>query len=346
MARTYLLILFFLIIYQIVNHWAILSAPYDVLFWENRFSRSQLIFGGKAEVKLSDYDIYAIAGYKYLHGDDPLKLDPVSPPLGKLIIGTGITVFRSAIIMNLIFGLMALVLLYILSRQLRLPSPLALLALILIFLDPVFNESLFSSNLDIFQLVFLCLSLVTFFRGPRWFFISALSIGFMMATKFYLTGLLWFWIVLAYLFLRGNYTIFTRFIYTLPFVALGFVLPYLPSLLHNPDFIGFLRFQRWLTSWWAGNARVPWGGIFPVIFSGEWHTWWDKRAILPVPEWTWLWPISTVAGLVSVVRRPNSLVWLWLAGYLLFMSVTSAFPRYLVLFLPFAVIQSLTLLRV
>src|SRR3989337_1894334 len=106
MARTYLLILFFLIIYQIVNHWAILSAPYDVLFWENRFSRSQLIFGGKAEVKLSDYDIYAIAGYKYLHGDDPLKLDPVSPPLGKLIIGTGITVFRSAIIMNLIFGLM------------------------------------------------------------------------------------------------------------------------------------------------------------------------------------------------------------------------------------------------
>ena len=265
------ILLLLIVFYQLISLLPQLSVRYDTLYWESQFSRSQLIYGGKAEVKLSDYDLYSIVGYKYWRGDDPMRLHPEVPPLGKQIIGLSIILFQNPAVINVFLGFSVLVIFYLISRQISLSPFVSSLGVFLISLDPLFRESITTANLDIIQLFFLSLSLLSFLiahRHASLFALTSIAIGLIMTVKFYLTGLFLLWIYLGYLFFRQDFQLFKKFIYSLPYVLLGYVLPYAPSLIANPDIISFLRFQRWLTSWWAGNARAPWGGIFHILITG------------------------------------------------------------------------------
>ena len=82
-----------------------------------------------------------------------------------------------------------------------------------------------------------------------------------------------------------------------------------------------------------------------MIFLNQWHTWWGKKAILPVPDWNIFWPISAgLAYLSPIFMKSNKLVLLtvfWIIGYLGFLTITSPFPRYILLLFPFWVVLAL-----
>lgn len=326
------------------------TTPYNLAYWQKQFSYSQVIIGDKAPYFFSDAEIYAIVGYKYITGEDPMRLHTEAPPLGKQIIGLSILLFNNPCIINLLLFMLILVILFLISRQIGVSINGSLLVVFLISLDPLIWSTVTEPLLDIPQLFFLSLAILAFLKSlsrNRWLILCQLSVGFMMATKFYFNGLILLGVFCLASALTGNFRFFLRYILSLPLIALAYVLPYSVSFINGAGIWEFIRFQRWLTTWWAGNARVPWGGIFPIIFQGLWHTWWDKKIIAPVPEWSPFWPGTLIIGLLSLVpaliRRHFGVlvIWLWCAVYLAFISFSSPFPRYLAALYPFWVILAL-----
>lgn len=323
---------------------SVYAPSYDIDFWQSEFNRTQIVRGDKADRFYSDAEIYAIVGYKYIRGEDPTKIHPEVPPAGKALIGLSILLFRNPVLINLFLGFGCLAFLYSLGKSVT-RSPLAASLLVLfVTLDSQFRYLITTSNIDIPQLFFLLLSLWAFNFGssPRRFWLALFSLGLMMATKFYFNAGILFAVYCLYLVFLGRFSTFLAFIFCLPFVALGFVIPYWSAFAHGMTPVEFFHFQGWLTSWWAGNSRVPWGGIFPLLWSGEWHTWWGKREVISIgSQWSSLWPLSLILALpalVSVISRrlkPAALLALWSLAYLGFLSFTSPFPRYLVAETPF-----------
>lgn len=320
------------------------SAKYDTAYWQKEFPFSQVVMGGKATHFLSDEELYAILGYKYVRGEDPAKLHAEVPPLGKYLIGLSIITFGNENIVNLILGLLSLILLYQIGLVVLKQKTLALLAVLLESLDSEFRYLVTTSNLDVPQIFLISFSMLMFIKGlknHRLLPLASLSLGLLMATKFYFNGILLGFVYFLFLLINRKFTPFVHFTLSLPWIAVGYILPYLVTIVKNPDIIEFLKFQRYLTSWWAGNARVPFGGIWSIITTGWWRTWWEGPTYIKVAEWNFLWPTVTALGLLSIIKIIKSknqaarLSWLWCATYLTFASFISAFPRYLLAVFPF-----------
>ncbi len=343
-----IIVLLLVILNGLINRFPALISVYNLSYWQNQFSKSQLVIGDKAPYFFSDEDIYSIVGIKYLLGDLPTNLHPEVPPLGKILVGSSIFIFKNISIISLLFAICSLLLVYLLGRYSNLPKNWSILALIIISLDKQFWYLSTSAMLDIFLLVFLLLAFLSAYRGlknPSWFLLSSLFLGFMASTKLYFTSLVAVAVCTLAILSTGSFKKFIQFIFSLIFYPVGFMLPYINSFLEGISLLDFLRFQRWLTHWWAGNSKVPFGGIFPMIFLNQWHTWWGKKAILPVPDWNIFWPISAgLAYLSPIFMKSNKLVLLtvfWIIGYLGFLTITSPFPRYILLLFPFWVVLAL-----
>lgn len=322
---------------------------YDIDYWMKEYSVSQLVLGGKAKHFFSDSEVYAIVGIKYISGENPAKVHPEVPPFGKLIIGLGIKIFGNENITMLLVGIAILFLTYRVCLLATLSKTTSALLIFLLSIDPLYRSLLLMPNLDLPQLFFLLLSIIYFIKGlenPRFFIISNLALGLVMATKFYINGLIL--MSVFYLFLLKNQRIkpFIAYTFSLPLLVLAYSTSYYSFFRDGGSMINFLKFQRWLTSWWAGNALVPWGGILLIISSGWWRTWWEGAQFIRVQEWQPSWPIVITLGLLSIFININSrkqtifLLWMWSSLYLIFISTTSAFPRYLVALLPFSYILS------
>jgi len=142
--------------------------------------------------------------------------------------------------------------------------------------------------------------------------------------------------------LYQNFNVFIRYVISLVFAVVGYVVSYVPGLIHHPDLLDFLKFQRWLASWWAGNTAGQVGDIYNIIFTGSWKAWWTAvPTIIRVEEWNITWPVLATLGttsLLKIIKTRNFkvfLLWLWPAMYLLFLTFTAPFPRYTVMLFPF-----------
>lgn len=323
---------------------------YDTDYWSKVFSQSQLVKGDKANIFLSDAEVYAIVGYKYARGEDPTTIHAEVPPLGKYLIGASIIIFSNPQAILPFIGAVVLLLLYLLSLRVLGSKPAALLVVALFNLDPLFRSHLLTSSLEMTHLLFLLAAFLFFLRGlpasgqgptqPRYFLLASASLGAMMATKVYVSGLAVLVILLAYLVLTWQVRALVYFFFSLVVLPLAYSAAWVVHLAQNPDPIAFARFQRWLTSWWAGAPQVPWGGFAKILLLGKWQTWWDKKEIIEVASWTPIWPaitaVSLLGSLMAFARREKKalLVVFWVAGYMLFLTPAATFPRHLLAILP------------
>jgi len=330
--------------FVIFNNWNKFTSRYDINYWQEEFSVSQVVMGDKAKHFFPDGDLYAILGIKYLHGANPIYLHPEVPPLGKQLIALGILGFGNENISSLVFGLLSLIIFFYMGLLIFKNVNWSLFVVLVITLNSEFRLLMTNPNLDIFQLFFLALGIFSLIKGlenKKYFLVTAICIGFIMATKFYFNGLIFMMFALLYLFIQSNFKTFINFIYSLPLALIGYSLPYYNSFLANPNPIFFLKFQKWLTFWWAGNARVPPGRAIPMILTGKWETWWEGPQFIRIEEWNLLWPIITIIGLLSIFvfkRRQDNIIfaiWLWSSLYLIFICLTTPFPRYFVAIFPF-----------
>lgn len=125
------------------------------------------IYANKKGQFIRDEYVYSFAAGSLIKGVSPVLVNPETPPLGKYITALSILFFRNEHIMSVLFGVLSLVLLFLVGRQIFSSSVTAFLPVALLSFEPLFlNQLVITPLLDIIQLVFL-LSFFYFFNKAQ-----------------------------------------------------------------------------------------------------------------------------------------------------------------------------------
>jgi hypothetical protein len=289
---------------------------------------------------IGDDGLYAYAGWKYITGTDPILINAEVPPLGKYLIGASIVLFHNQAVYGLFMGVMVLISLYFLSKEVLKNSYLAGLPVVLFSLEQLFIEQLRAPFLDLQYLLFLLLSLLFFLR--KRYVLMAFSIGAFATTKFSPLSLLLVAVlaVFTYIYHRSD---LKKFLISLFLIPLTILVVYGAYFLKGHTLIDFLKLQKYIFNFYATGAKGKVFDALVLLFTGQWNTWWDGRQ--QVAEWNFFWPVATVISVLyfgsKKMKMELKLVVFWSLGYFLFLSITPVWPRYFLLLLPFLYIISL-----
>lgn len=339
-----LIVLFFLhLTFRIFSFLPEYTIPFDPAYWEDRYNKSQWVVSN-SPYPIGDDGLYAYAGWEYIHGVDPTLLNAEIPPLPKYIIGAGEVVFRNQNILVALIGFACLFVFYLLNLKVFQSKLFALIPVFIFSFDPLFYSQLRAPYLDTIFLLFLLLTL--YFALSKKYFLMSFFLGCFASTKFPAGSLFLALPLFAWVFMFDKKGM-KMFLISLTLWPLVFFASYGMYFYHGGDILGFLGVQKWIIHFYAtGVSSVP-GIIFPIIFNGTWYTWFS--GIQKISEWTILWPISFLfsafAAFVIIKKLLNlkgksrmteiSLLLFWCISYLLFLTATPVFPRYLLLLLPF-----------
>ncbi|MGB9911245.1 MAG: hypothetical protein ACPLKP_01425 [Microgenomates group bacterium] len=345
----YLLVGLTIIIFlrEIIIHKEVFLSSYDYLYWEQRYLNSQWVKGWEAKEKMGDAELYAYAGWRQIKGDDPTKINPEVPPLGKYLIGLSILIFNNPVMISPIFGFLFLVTIFLLSKKILKDNLLAIIPVFLINFDSLFRENLTTSMLDLPFSLFIALAFFSLLKGKEnklFYLLSVIFLGMVSTTKMYLVGFALIGVFIFYLFLllviekRKDIFWFLGF---LPVFVIFYLGVYIGYFLKGHNFGDF----KYLHFWIRHFARVqvenyPKGEILRILLLGKWKTWWDKGEIINVVSWRPWWALSFILSLLSffetILKRKLKLflLILWPFSLLVMFSMGVPYPRYLLPVLP------------
>ena len=143
---------------------------------------------------------------------------------------------------------------------------------------------------------------------------------------------------MVYLLLQKRRADIIRFIPNLIMVPVVILLSYSRYFLLGHSLSDFLKVEKYIVVFYATGAKARvFAMAIPMLLINKWYTWWD--GVLRIPEWTVLWPVSLISAcFTAFILRPKSpfyLCLIWSFAYLVFLSLTPVYPRYLLLLLPF-----------
>lgn len=357
------------------TNWSTYTTPFDEKYWTQRFLMSQWILPDcvrtdphinpqtcawddnwynehkndpfipyKSE-SIGDDGVYMYVATRYMHGIDPTTLNAEIPPVGKYLLGLVLTVFHNAPVFALFSGIISLLALYILNTAFFKNRSLAIFPVVLFSFEPIFRAQLVAPFLDLIYLAFLCFSLYFFLK--KRFIISGIFLGLMMGTKASIAALLLTTFVQFVYLLLENWqknkkdllvSISKPIFLVVLFSSLVFTAGYFRFFMLGHSVIDFLKVQKWIIHFYSDGAKGSLISIWQILTSGTWPTWWGQT--LKVSEWWVGWPILLIISLFSTIYFRNSLgkmrvIALWVVVYLVFLMVVPAWPRYLLLLLPF-----------
>lgn len=335
-----LIIIFFLHLgFRIYSFRENFTSNFNPNYWKQRYEKSQWVTFQSKE-PIGDDGLYAYAGWKYVHGENPIFISPEVPPLGKYLIGVSILIFKNQNIFALIIGLITLLVFYLYNIEIFENKLLAFIPVFFFSLEPIFYQQLRAPYLDLLQLLFLFL--IFYFISKRRFIVSSIFLGCFMSTKNIYLFILVVLTVFIYLFLNKNKNFFLIYVYSLIFAFMVFLLSYIKFFLLGHTFIDFLRVQKGIiTYYYLMPAKSAFGILIPMMTVGYWFTWWD--GIQRINEWSISWLILflfTVYFMMKKLQKRSmnnsfSLISVWVLVYTFFLFFIPVFPRYLLLLLPF-----------
>lgn len=321
--------------FVIAGNWSRYTSKLDGKYWEGRYQKSQWVIPNSKN-SIGDDGLYAYHGWALLHGGDPSLVNPEVPPLGKYAIGVTELLFSNNNIFGLWTSLLLLVAFYLFSLEVFKDKLLAFFPVFLFSFEPLVTQQFMGSYLDSLHVSLLLLTFLFFYR--KQFILSSFFLGCFAMVKFsYLSGFAAF-SMFSFLLLTQRRELRSYLLSLLVVPVVGFIAYLRFFLLHSP--IDFLRLQKYIISFYSTGAKAKvFGMIFPMIFLDRWYTWWD--GVQSMAEWTAGWPLTFAGALYSlvfVVRKLTTPFFhqvLWCGCYLIFLLLTPAFPRYLLLLLPF-----------
>lgn len=331
----------------------LLTAPINLSDLDARYQASNYVRGDKSDQTLSDADYYLIRGYKFVTGTKLTDMPPSHPPLVQYLYGLFLNLRLSPYWVSLVFAITSLILFSRLLLHLKTGS-WGLLALILFSLEPLFRADIADTMLDLPHLTFILSSLYFYllFRKNHRFLHIALSssfLGLAFATKFFPAGISLLGAIYLATLLSKDFKLFKYHTLSLVLIVVTFSLGHLTFFFYDTP-LAFIRFQRYVNSWWAGSPQIPPFIVFDLIFKNRWHTWWGTGGVTTVPHWSLTWPIVFLLGLVSLPRKilfrqkispSHLLLYFHLLITLFLFSFTAVYPRHLLVVLPTAYILSL-----
>jgi len=339
--------IFFLFSLEIFKHKEVYFTKWDSEYWHNRYEKSQWAKGWEAEEKIGDAELYAYAGWRQIKGDDPIKINPEVPPLGKYLIGLSILIFGNPNVQALLVGSFYLLVIFVWGERILKEKILAFIPVLLMSTDSLFKENLTTSMLDLPFGLFIALAFWFLAKGRdnHWFYLPAvIFLGAVATTKFYLVGfalLAIFFVYLLFLWVVFRFKDILWFLFFLPIFVIFYLGNYLIYFLQGHDILDF----KYLHFWIRHFARVqvenyPKGEIFRILLFGRWKTWWDGGEIVRVSSWRAWQPVGFLTLFPSfflAVNRRNLdilILCLWPTSLLLMFSLGIPYPRYLLPVLP------------
>lgn len=334
----------FLILFS--KRWIFLN-PYDKEYWKDRYEHSQYQLPLSQRI-IGDDGLYAYSGYRLINGDDPFSINVDKPPAGKYLIGLSILIFNNPAFSGLIFGIGVVILAFFIAKRLLKDTAAALFVSLLLLQDPMIVSQFWTSLYDIIQLFFLLLNIFLLIQLKEEFksknllmvLVAGISLGIFTEVKPPLILPFLFALEVIFLIRRHNLLLAIVFIAGL---VLGVFMPYLRYVqLHS--LFDFLRIHKYMASFYLhSNLKVHYQAIWQVIFLGKFPQIVSGQPTV-VSEWWLMWPIAIAGSLFFffwlIFQKNLDFFWKLLSFIIIFNLVTDtfipAYPRYLILILPFA----------
>lgn len=191
-----------------------------------------------------DAELYALAGWLYIHGVPPSEFNFEHPPLAKFFIGVSEVLFQSPTSMNAFFGLATLLVVYLLSIRLFGKTFFALIPVYMLSLEKLFLGAARTSTLEIYSAFFISLSVLMFFyaaRNPRFFPALSAVIGLGIACKWEVTFIILTFTI--FLLLDRAWMKLGYFVASLPLAFLTYAMAYTTYFLSGHGFLEFIALQ-------------------------------------------------------------------------------------------------------
>lgn len=301
----------------------------------NNYLRSQDIEDKEDKIKdrviVSDSDIYISSGYLYAKGEDPTKYNFQHPPLIKYLFGYSTILTGNPLFVQVLFGLLLLLLTYLLGSKLFRSVPVAFFGTVLLMADPVFGGMINEALLDLGQTVFGLLFLILIFYYPKTRILQGIILGFFAASKFWSTAIIF--TVLAY-----GYNILVKKVkISLGEVTISALVALLVFCFIYGTFDIFSIQGRILKFMITHNSANEFGGPLILFLSGYFAPWWQTGLVKTI-DWSFLWPLGMVSGVIlsfkKSINKVERFFMLLPFIYLLLSSSQVPFTRYFILILP------------
>jgi len=330
-------------------------SPFDLDRARGFYEISQYV-KGEGATWIADEILFAYAGWKYIHGGNPILLNPENPPLGKYLIGISIYLFNSEKLPTLLFSFLSLLSFYLLAALVLKNKYLALLPVVLFSWGRLFQEQLvFLPLFELFALPFLVFCLYFFIKGlekPIFFSLSHLFLGALWATRPWMATvpLILSFLIFLLFFERKLEKIVSWLLFS-PLSIIVLLASYYRLFLDNHSLVEVLKVQKWIL-WYHQSRVIKIGSVFPFVFANRWYVWWGEVPVIKIPQWSFLWPIFTSLALfLSLIvflkklglrlfsklrfSKEIQLLSLWEVFYLGFLVVGNINVRYVFYLLPF-----------
>jgi len=302
-----LLFIMGLYIYNVQN--ALFANKLDESWYSNVQSR----LSPKGEISsienlVFDPELYAVAGWLYIHGVPPNEFNSGHPPLAKYFIGISEVLFHSPTPMNALFGLATLLVVYLLSIKLFGKTVFALVPVYMLSLEKLFLSAARASTLDIYAGFFVSLSVLIFLytvKNPKVFPALSLAIGLGISCKWEAGFIIVAFII--YLLLDRAWMKLGYFVASLPLALLTYVVAYTTYFLGGHDLLEFVDFQMSIYTFAINRPTRGALTIWQLLLTGVIGP--ETRTIFFLNEKTGeIIKIVTVKGL-AITYSFNPLTW-------------------------------------
>lgn len=348
-----LLFTFYNILDPVVKNWGKFSEKFDPNLYEKKYYKSQWSVPNSKN-PISDEELYAYSGYKYLKGLNPILISPEVPPLGKYLVGVSIRIFGNQGIFSIIFAILSLAVLAHIVYESTKSFIISSLAVFLTSIHFLFvDQIIHSPQMDIFQLFFLLLFLIFFLLYQKnqriiFLFASGVVMGYFVSTKIFIISYLIMnlFIIIFHLFNRLDLRKSIFNIILLNTVSLlTYLITYSVYFIYGGSLRSFLGVQKWILLFYKSSTINTFkliGNYLSLIFFNRWRVWSEGYPITHYKYWTFLWPIIFLLGIFSIFKllktkiNPSEqlllrLILSFLIAYNIFLFFTPIFPRYLLL---------------
>ena len=305
---------------------------------------------------IPDETVFSYAAGAYIRGVDPILINSEHTPLGKYMIGLFILVMKNDKFIVLPSAILTLVAVWIIGSMTLKDKVAALIPVAVLTTEPLFlGQIRIAPLLDIIQLPWLLFAIAAFLweRSRRSFFVTAVMIGLVMATKTVVPAILLVATFMAFLGLQRQWKQIVRLSLWLSISGIIFVASYTRTFMSGYTIAEFIGFQKWIFLYQQSKLIFPFS-VWPFLFFNQWQAWWGDMRILSADDWRWTWPVSTVLGWIAIglfasrkisMKDPVSLLIVWFMVMSAFLSLGVVSSRFFLPLFPVSYIVGVWILR-
>jgi hypothetical protein len=362
MKRIYFFIVLILILYipvsRIIPRWSYFTDPYytELAYksYERAFDTSQ--YRQKIHPSIiPDEIVFSYAAGAYLRGMDPILVNSEHTPLGKYFLGLWIYLIHNDRFPTLIFAVLSGLSIWLLSKNILGNGVWSLLPLLLVTFDRLFMQQLdIAPLLDILQLPFIYFTLYAFsqeIKHDRYLWTS-IWIGIVIASKTVVPGILLVFCMTCFFLLQKQYKSLYKLYVWLPISLAILVVSYTRTFMNGYSLWDFLKFQKWIFDYQGSKLIYPFSSLRLLLFN-QWQTWWEGNKVIAANDWSILWPVSTLASVVTGILflrmkkiKPELLILiLWVGVYQAFLCLGVVSSRFFIPLLPAQYILTIMLIQ-